>query len=330
MDRITIITAGPLGLSIGLGLKHANLQNTEVVGTSGYSGLLTKGAKMGAFDSTSRNLKSALEGAQLVILDSPAGETRELMEAIGPILEKGCVVTDTGTNKVQVLEWAKEYYSDDVNFVAGRPQPRNPMSEIEDAEVDAFAGTNYSIVPSERATPEAVKTVVGLAEILGAKPMFIDPVEHDSYSAATVLLPRILSSALVGTVSSAASWREIAKVAGAEFKTVSQFAREDPANSAVAIKANAESVTHWINEAITQLIDYRDSLGQEDGELAEELTRAREERIKWEVDAVVPDDRPEIPGIGQSFGGMFVGRRLSSKIKKINEANERREKNDGR
>ena len=66
------------------------------------------------------------------------------------------------------------------------------------------------------------------------------------------------------------------------------------------------------------------------GELAEELTRAREERIKWEVDAVVPDDRPEIPGIGQSFGGMFVGRRLSSKIKKINEANERREKNDGR
>ena len=182
MDRITIITAGPLGLSIGLGLKHANLQNTEVVGTSGYSGLLTKGAKMGAFDSTSRNLKSALEGAQLVILDSPAGETRELMEAIGPILEKGCVVTDTGTNKVQVLEWAKEYYSYDVNFVAGRPQPRNPMSEIEDAEVDAFAGTNYSIVPSERATPEAVKTVVGLAEILGAKPMFIDPVEHDSYS----------------------------------------------------------------------------------------------------------------------------------------------------
>ena len=56
----------------------------------------------------------------------------------------------------------------------------------QDAEVDAFAGTNYSIVPSERATPEAVKTVVGLAEILGAKPMFIDPVEHDSYSAATV------------------------------------------------------------------------------------------------------------------------------------------------
>ena len=330
MDRITIITAGPVGLSMGLGLKRAELQNTEVVGTSGHSGLLNKGSKMGAFDSTSRSLKSALEGAQLVVLDAPAGETRELMEAIGPILEKGCVVTDTGTNKVQVLEWAKEYYSDDVIFVAGRPQPKEPMSEIEDATVDAFAGTNYSIVPSEHAAPEAVKTVVGLAEILGAKPLFMDAVEHDSYSAATVLLPRSRSSALVGSVSSAPSWREIARVAGAEFNAVSQFAREDPAHSAVACIANADSVTHWINEAITQLIDYRDRLGQEDGELVEELTRAREERIKWEVDAVVPDDRPEVPTIGQSFGGMFVGRRLSGKIRKINEANERREKNDGR
>ena len=98
MDRITIITAGPLGLSIGLGLKRADLQNTEVVGTSGDRGLLTKGKKMGAFDRTSNNLKSALKGAQLVILDAPAGETRELMEAIGPTLEQDCVITDTGTN----------------------------------------------------------------------------------------------------------------------------------------------------------------------------------------------------------------------------------------
>ena len=330
MDRITIITAGPVGLSMGLGLKRARLQNTEVVGTSGHSGLLTKGSKMGAFDSTSRSLKSALEGAQLVVLDAPAGETRELMEAIGPILENGCVVTDTGTNKVEVLEWAKEYYSEDVHFVGGRPQPKNPMSEIEDAAVDAFAGTNYSIVPSENAPPEAVKTVVGLVEILGAKPLFMDAVEHDSYSAAVVLLPRILSAALVGCVSSAASWREIARVAGAEFGTVSQFAREDPTHSAVACIANADSVTHWINATITQLIDYRDRLGQKDGKLVEELTRAREERIKWEVDAVVPDNRPEIPTIGQSFGGMFVGRRLAGKMKQINDANARREKNDGR
>ena len=328
MDRITIITAGPVGLSIGLGLKRANLQNTEILGTSGYRDLLTKGSKMGAFDRTSKNLKSALEGAQLVILDAPAGETRELMEAIGPILEKGCVITDTGTNKVEVLEWAKEYYSDDINFVAGRPQPKEPMSEIEDASVEVFEGTTYCIIPSERANPEAVKTVTGLVEILGAQPLFIDALEHDSYSSAAVLLPRILSSALVGSVSSASSWREIARVAGAEFRTVSHFAREDPEHSAASFRANAEPVRHWINQAITELINYRDQLDQEDGDLAKELERAREERIKWEVDAVVPEVRPEIPTIGQSLGGMFFGRRLTGKIKKINEAADRYDNND--
>lgn len=330
MDRITIITAGPLGLSIGLGLKRTELQNTEVVGTSGDRGLLTKGKKMGAFDSTSGNLKSALKGAQLVILDAPAGETRELMEAIGPTLEQDCVITDTGTNKVEVMEWAKSYYTDGVNFVAGRPLPKVPMSDIEDADANAFESTNYCVVPAERATSEAVKTVVGMVQTLGANPLFIDPVEHDSYASAAVLLPRILSSALVGSVSSAPSWREIARVAGAEFKVVSQFAREDPEHSAVAITANAESVNHWINEVITQLIDYRERLNEKDSELVKELTRAREERIKWEVDAVVQDDRPEIPTVGDSFGGMFVGRRLTGKIKKITDPTSRYNGDDRR
>jgi hypothetical protein len=129
-------------------------------------------------------------------------------------------------------------------------------------------------------------------------------------------------------VSSGSSWREIARVAGAEFRTVSHFAREDPEHSAASFIANAEPVRHWINQAITELIKYRDLLDQEDGDLKKELERAREERIKWEVDAIVPDVGPEIPTIGQSFGSMFFGRRLSGKVKKINDAAKRYDNND--
>ena len=96
---------GPVGVSIGLGLKSSSLAGIEVLGTSGDRTILNQGKKIGAFDTISSNLRSALNGAGMVILDTHFGETREILEAIGPILEEGCVVTDTGTFKVKMMDW---------------------------------------------------------------------------------------------------------------------------------------------------------------------------------------------------------------------------------
>ena len=56
MDRITIITAGPMGVSIGLGLRAAGLRDTVIVGSSGDRGLLASASRMGAFDETSTEM----------------------------------------------------------------------------------------------------------------------------------------------------------------------------------------------------------------------------------------------------------------------------------
>jgi len=47
-----------------------------------------------------------------------------------------------------------------------------------------------------------------LAELLGAKPLFLDEHEHDSYTSAAFHLPVLLSSALVNSVSAGPAWRE--------------------------------------------------------------------------------------------------------------------------
>ena len=133
MDRITIVGMGPVGTSIGLALKQAKLDNTEIVGTSAERSDLTKASKMGAVDNAIPNLRSAVEGAKLVVLDVSITDTRELLDVLGTILDNGAVITDTGTTKVRVTEWAEESLPKGISFVGGNPLMKTPIVSLEDA-----------------------------------------------------------------------------------------------------------------------------------------------------------------------------------------------------
>ena len=170
MDRITIIGSGSIGLSMGLGIKAVGLKETELVGTSGDRKWREKANETGAFDSVGGHLGRALDGARLVILDVPATETKDMMEAIGPVLEQDCRVTNTGLSMAQALDLADAYFREDTTFVAGRPMVRTPSADLDAADGAVFHGADYCLAPSPTARPDAIKTVVGLVEALGAVP----------------------------------------------------------------------------------------------------------------------------------------------------------------
>ena len=320
MDRITIIGSGSIGLSMGLGIKAVGLKETELAGTSGERKWREKATETGAFDSVSGHLGNSLDGALLVILDVPATETKELMEAIGPVLEQDCRVTNTGLSMVQSLEWANAYFREDTTFVAGRPLLRTSSADLNAADGAAFQGVDYCIAPSSTARPDAIKTVVGLVEALGAVPLFLDPHEHDSYTAAVTLVPSLLSSALMSMASESPSWREMSKLVANEFLEMSKLASVDPVEVASELEANPDSVAVWIGRMIETLESYR-SLTQGPREQVEEaLIRAWEERTKLELGAIVEDDAPRTPSTGESVASMFVGSRLAGRVRDIKDA----------
>jgi prephenate dehydrogenase len=320
MDRITIIGSGSIGLSMGLGIKAVGLKETELVGTSGDRKWREKATETGAFDSVSGNLGDALDGARLVIIDMPASETKDLMEAIGPVLEDDCRVTNTGLSMVHSLEWADAYFREDTTFVAGRPLLRTSSADLDAADGAAFQGVDYCIAPSSTARPDAIKTVVGLVEALGANPLFLDPHEHDSYTAAVTLMPSLISSAMMSMASESPSWREMSKLVANEFYEMSKLASVDPVELATEIETNTESVAVWISRMIETLESYR-SLTQGPREQVEEaLIRAWEERTKLELGAIVEDDAPRTPSTGESVASMFVGSRLAGRVRDIKDA----------
>ena len=308
---------GPVGTSLGLALKRANLTKTEVIGTSANRGALSTASKLGAVDQAIPNLGTALRGAGLVILDTPLRETREMMEAIGPMVEDGCVVTDTSASKLRVMEWSEELLPTEVNFIGGHPLTQKTLHSVEEADPSIFDGIQYCVIPGKSANREAVKTVTKMVEMLGAKPLFLDTHEHDSYAAAMNYLPIVVSAAFVTATTGSDGWREMHRLAASEFGDLSRLASDDPEDNEAACLANPDELVQWLDQVITELYSYRNQIKERSDELLDTFIKAWEGRARWKVGAVAPSEGQQLPSSTEAVASLFVGQRLTDRLKKM-------------
>jgi len=317
VERITIVGMGPIGASIGLGLKRSRLADTEIVGTAADRKALSTAVKMGAMDRTEVNLSSALNGAKLVIVDMPLAESRSFLETMGPAMDDGCVVTDVGTTKIRIMDWAAEFLPREVTFIGGHPLLKNPPRELEDADAKLLSGVDYAVIPAKSATSDSVRTVVGMVEALDANPLFLDASEHDSYAAAMIYLPIVLSSAFVTATAGSESWREMHRLAASEFADLSGPASNDPQDNEDACFANPDALVHWLDEMITELYSYRNQIKDRSDNLLEPFVRAWEARARWEANAVVESAESNLPSSADAMASVFMGQRLVDRYREM-------------
>ena len=326
MERITIVGMGPVGTSMGLALKQKALQNTEIVGTAGDRGTLSKIGQMGAVDRTESNLRAAVEDAGIVVLDLGIIETREILEAIGPVMDEGSIITDTCTTKACVQDWADQYVGRGVTFVGGHPLLKKTPADVDGADPSLFEGSHYCVVSANSADRKSVETIVGFVELLGAKPLFMTAEEHDSFAAAMQHLPAILSSAFVTATSRSDGWRDMHRLAGSEFADLSQLASNDPRDNEASSLSNPDALVHWVDQMIAELYSYRNQINERSDELFTSFVKAWEARARWESDAVSDDDLPMVPTFGQNMGSFLLGDRLARRFREMTEGDRQKKR----
>ena len=318
MAKITIVGTGLIGTSLALALRQSDLRNLELVGTD-YDREARGGAdKRGAFDKVENRLFPSVAGADVVVLATPVMAMRDLMETLGPELPESAIITDVGSSKRAVVEWASEVLPDRSQFVGGHPMAGRETPGPENATADLFAGKPYCIVPSAHAREQAVSTVTTMAEAIGAKPFFISAEEHDSFVAAVSHLPFMMSVALMQTVSKSANWDDIAQLASSGFRDLSRLASGDTTMHRDISITNREPIVSWIDSFIRELYEIRNMLNNEPGPdpqaVEQVFDRAHEERDRWLSGSITPGSRsqhsgPEIPSFSESMGEMFIGRK---------------------
>lgn len=308
-SRIAIIGTGLVGTSIGLGLKKAKV-GYEIVGHDKDPGRAGKAKQRGAVDRTEWNLISAIEDAGLVILTIPVDGIKPTLEAIAPYLQEGCVVTDTASVKGQVLAWAEEILPQHVQFVGGHPLISAEGTGPDAANADLFSNATYCLIPARYTQPQAVELLAGLAATLGAKPFFLDAVEHDNFMAAVSHLPIFMAAALMNIVAQSPSWREIRRLAGGDFRRATALAAEEPAATSLLCAVNRNGILRWLDAYIAELSRLRGLIAAGSADLKTAFQQAADSHALW-LRAPAEEGLPAIPeGLvspGEQVRRLFLG-----------------------
>jgi prephenate dehydrogenase len=289
-QRVAIIGLGLIGGSIGLALHKAKAAQ-QIAGYDLAKGVSNQARRIGAIDQPYSALADAVRGADLVILATPVGAMRSLLQEIAVSLSPGAVVTDVASTKVQVISWAEEFLPASVAFVGGHPMTGKELSGVQAADATLFQGRIYCLTPTSRTHSIAITRVSALIEALGARVRFLEPSEHDGQVAGVSHLPFIASIAMMNTVGEGAAWSDASMLAANGFRDITRLAAGNPEMYRDICLTNSDSITRWLNEYIVTLSGLRDRIAVHDRSLDETFARAQQLRLAWQALYNFPDEQ---------------------------------------
>lgn len=196
LDQISIVGVGLLGGSIGLALQAAGFLGRRL-GVGRRAGSLKNALAVDAVDAVTRDVAEGVAGAGLVVLCSPIGRFEALLRAMGPALPKGCIVTDVGSTKAEVVKLAERVLPKHVAFVGSHPMAGSEKTGVGFARADLFDRALCLVTPTAKTSKPAVRAVKQFWEVLGARTMVVSPGEHDKLVAGVSHLPHVVAAALV-------------------------------------------------------------------------------------------------------------------------------------
>lgn len=320
MQQITILGLGLIGGSIGMALRRWSAENQNVLRITGYDADMDKQSlakRMNAVDDTAWSLGDAVRDADVVIVATPVGAMKEIFSDIGPHLKDGAIITDTGSTKVNVLEWA-EILPKSVSFIGGHPMAGKSES-LEAADANLFRGATWVVCPSVTAKEDAIRNVLGLVAAVEAEAFFVEPAEHDSYVGGISHLPMVVAAALVRTATVDPSWRDMSTLASTGFKDTTRLALGSPEMHRDISLTNRAALTRWVDQMIGTLEQFKTDLTHENSETARErihafFAEAQDQRARTEVKRPrSAEQSPESDGalkkeaLSDSMGRMFLG-----------------------
>jgi len=281
VNRVAIVGLGLIGASIGLALRNTKAAQ-QVTGYDLSKGVTDRARKIGAIDQAYTALADALRGAELIILATPVGAMRSLLQNIATVASPGSVVTDVASTKTQVISWSEEYLPSSVFFVGGHPLVGREFKGFDSANAALFQDRIYCLTPTRRTSSVALSKVSKLIEILGGRMRFFEPFEHDGQVAGVSHLPFVVSAVLMNTVAGGPAWDDAVMLASSDFRDMTRLASDSPEVYRDVCLTNGEALTRWLSEYIRDLSIFRDQLAAHDSSLMQTFARAQQFREQWQ------------------------------------------------
>jgi cyclohexadieny/prephenate dehydrogenase len=274
--QITILGPGLLGGSIGLAVREHKLAG-KVVAWGRRIESARAAVKCGAADVAALTPGEAVANSDLVILCTPVGSMLPLAREFRSKLSKGCIVTDVGSTKYDVVKHLSTLLSGRATFIGSHPMAGAEKDGLSAAKAKLFEGAVCILTPLPRTRTVPLKKLADFWQSLGCSLKTTSPAEHDEIVSYVSHLPHLVAAALVNLVGSRKA--EAFNFIGNGFRDMTRIASGPPEMWAEIVMTNREEIRRCVDRMIDELESIRRNIAnQSDIDIRSYLRRAREQR----------------------------------------------------
>jgi len=196
LESICILGLGLLGGSLGLAVNRV-WPHVRRLGYSHRAVTRQAALEASAVDAVFESPGQAAGQADMVVLASPIGTFQELLERIAANLRPGTLVTDVGSTKRSVCQWAQKTLPKTVTFIGSHPMAGSEQRGVEFARADLFEDAACIVTPLSARQKKPADFLCDFWKQLGMRVSKMTPQQHDKVLGRISHLPHVLASALV-------------------------------------------------------------------------------------------------------------------------------------
>ena len=280
LNKITIIGVGLIGGSLAKAIKENQLAN-KVCGYGRDQSRLEKAKNTNIIDELSTNIDEAVKGADIIVIATPVGTFKQILEAIEPLITEQVIISDVGSTKTNIVKIVNEVLGEKSKcFVPAHPIAGKEKSGFEVSVPDLFKDKKTIITPLENNAPESIKVIHDMWIGTGAEVDYLSPESHDELLGMTSHLPHMLAFSLVNYLVSQSPNASI--YAGGGFKDFSRIASGDAVMWRDICIQNKEQIIDHLKGYQSTLSELIDAIDDEDSKRLEMLfTTAKNTRDSW-------------------------------------------------
>ncbi|MBD1371608.1 prephenate dehydrogenase [Hazenella sp. IB182357] len=264
-DRVAILGVGLIGGSLALGLKERT--NCEVIGFDRSLEDLHFAKLIGALDRGTTSLAEAVVDCDYIIIALPVRMIKVMMEELAALsLKPGCVITDVGSTKMEVMDYRHLFDHQQVVFIGGHPMAGSHRSGIQAAHSLLFENAYYVLTPGDEALqPEVDRLQALLKPATHALFIQMEPRHHDRVVGAISHLPHIIASGLVNLVGDYNQESGFFhRLAAGGFRDLTRIGASDPTMWQDILLTNRHEILRIMEDWLRQMASFQEAIATED------------------------------------------------------------------
>lgn len=279
--KMVVAGVGLICGSLALDMRRHKLVD-EIIGYGRSEVGLRWAKKQGIIDSYFLREDEMPADVNFLMIGTPVQTSVPLTAAFLPRLKAGCVISDVGSVKAEIVRGMDRLLPKDISFVPGHPIAGSEQWGARAAKPDLFLGRRTILTPTGKTDKAALKKVAMIWRKVGAKVELMDPEVHDRVLGLISHLPHVLVYALVNALErSPVPGVDLKSYCAGGFKDFTRIASSRPELWRDICLMNRQALGQSLGDYINSLKQLRRWIAEGKGAFLEkEFARANEIRQK--------------------------------------------------